>query len=353
MVTVSLVIFLVGRDLYWIETRVVKEVLWVPELFWNHSLPTGMAGMFSYRGTVIPVFDLHQWADGGPRKLRLSHQVIVVEWKGRVAGLICDKVQDVTSLLVDDVDEISLGATAQGSHGDGVVAIEKVDGQSVKMLDLSLVLQDLEAPGTRVNLNSLASGFTEGKGFGQTDLWIPVSSKGFEEMTQEEFHLLQERAVVLAESERVVDAQKWITLAVVRLNGEYVGLDPLVVREFAELHDIVPVPCCPNFVLGHMNLRGEVLTVFDLRYVLNMPIVENLPLSQVAVIQLDTCLMGIAVQEVLDCVSCQSNSGSSSRMGGEGDSFMNVVSQYRGNALKYLDVSHLITSKVLEVYEEV
>jgi hypothetical protein len=63
--------------------------------------------------------------------------------------------------------------------------------------------------------------------------------------------------------------------------------------------------------------------------------------------------MGIAVQEVLDCVSCQSNGGASSRIGGEGGSTMKVVSQIRGKALKYLDVSQLISSKVLEVYEEV
>ena len=171
-------------------------------------------------------------------------------------------------------------------------------------------------------------------------------------MTQEDHDLLQERAEVLAQSEPVVDAQKWITMAVVRLNEEYVGLDPLVVREFAELEDIVPIPCCPNFVLGHMNLRGEVLTVFDLRYVLNMPIVKNLLPSKVAVIQFDTCLMGIAVQEILDCVSCQSHAAVS-RNEDEDSSFLNVISHYQGKPLRYLDVSQLLSSKVLEVYEEV
>jgi purine-binding chemotaxis protein CheW len=172
-------------------------------------------------------------------------------------------------------------------------------------------------------------------------------------LTQEECALLQERADTLGQGEPVVDAQEWMTLAVVRLNEEYIGLDPLVVREFAELGHIVPIPCCPNFVLGHMNLRGEVLTVFDLRHVFNMPVVENLPFSQVAVIQFDSCLLGIAVQEVLDCVSCESKSGDSFRIEGEGGSFIKVVSQYQGKSLKYLDVSRLIESKVLEVYEEV
>ena len=346
-------IFFVDGERYGLETRVVKEVVWVPELYWNHSLPTGIAGVFPYRGTVLPVLHLPQWFGGTPRKLRIHDQVIVVEWQDRVMGLLVDKVQDVTSLVVEQVDVISPGTTARGLARQGVVGVANIGKQSVNMLDLSLALQDLQDSGTSEHLIPLTPEFLVGTSSAQTDGWIPVSSEGFEELTQEDHQLLQERADVMGQTELVVDTQKWITLAVVCLNEDYVGLDPLVVREFAELGDIVPIPCCPKFVLGNMNLRGEVLTVFDLRCALNMPIVENLPPSQVAVIQFDSYLMGIAVQKVLDCVSCQSHGGGISQIGDEAGSFMNVVSHYQGKPLKYLDVSHLLSSKVLEVYEEV
>ena len=353
MWTVSTVIFFINRDLYGVETQVVKEIIMVPEFFWNPELPSTIAGVFSYRSNPIAVFNLHQWFGGVPRKLRTSDQVIIVDWEGHVAGLIVDKVQDVATFAMETVDGGSSVPTSQGSQNPGIVAIRNIHGQSVKMLDLSLVLQYVSSLHTSEKVLSLASYGLAMRAKGQSDRWVPVSSKGFENLTKETLQLLQDRADAVALSEPAWDAQQWITLTVVRLNEEYLGLDPLVVREFSELLDLVPIPGCPNFVLGHMNLRGEVLTVFDLRYVLNMPIQEDSPLSQVAVIEIETCLMGIAVQEVLDCIPCESNDSPSARDRGEQGSYTKDVSQYRGETLKFLDISRLIASKVLEVYEEV
>ena len=350
---VSSVNFLINQELHGIESRLVKEIIWIPELYWHPSLPSVIAGMFSYHGKVIPVLDLHHWVTRSSRKFRIYDQVIVVDWMERSMGLLVDKVQDVTSWEVEQVGELSSQGTVPGSSPGGDVAIGRMDGQSIRIDELSHLLQKLENSEIGVNLNSLAFGLLEAKGRGKSDLLIPVRSPGFEQISQEEDHILRERAETLARSEPEMDAQQWITLAVVRLNEEYLGLDPLVVREFAALDHLVPVPCCPDFVVGHMNLRGEVLTVFDLRYVLSIPIVENPPLSQVAVIQVDTCLMGIAVQDALDCVSCQFDGGSLSQLQAEDSPFRKEIGQYQGKALQYLDVRHLVTSQALEVYEEV
>jgi chemotaxis signal transduction protein len=166
MVTVSSIIFQVDQDLYGLETRVVKEVIWVPELYWKQSLPSSIAGMFSYRGMVIPVLDLHQWVGGERRKFLIHDQVVIVEWQERVAGLLVDKVQDVTSLGVEPIQTTSPGSTDQGLAGHRVVGLSKFGSQTVKMLDLSLVLQDLQASATREYLDSLASALLE-------SIWIP------------------------------------------------------------------------------------------------------------------------------------------------------------------------------------
>ncbi len=353
MATVNSIIFQVDKDFYGLETRLVKEVIWVPELFQSPALPTGIAGMFSYRGTVIPVLDLHQKMGGKGRKMQIHDQVVVVEWQERVLGLLVDRVEEVTALGIERMDTSSPPATDQGIAGLGVVGVAKFGNHTAKMLDPSSILRDLHASETGKLLDSLASVFLNEKGAGRTGQWFLASSEGFEELTQEECQLLQERADALAQGEPFLGGKKWIPLAVVRLNEEYVGLDPIVVREFADLGHLVPLPSCPNFVLGHMNLRGEVLTVLDLRHVLNMPVVEQRSLSKVVVLQFETYVFGIAVQEVMDCVTCeQKGSGLTGSREKEG-SFLSMISEYRGKSLKYLDVSHLIASKVLEVYEEV
>ena len=353
MVTLSSIIFRVNQELYGLETRVVKEVLWIPELFQSPSLPNGIAGIFSYRGTVIPVLTLHQEGGGNPRKLRIHDQIVVVEGQDKVMGLVVDQVEEVMSVGVEQISSTSARATEQGMSSLGVVGLAKFENHTVKMLDPSRVLQDLDASPTRELLDSLTAAILAGKSSQESGMCVQASSEGFEPLTQEECDLLQERAVALAKGEPVVDTQKWVTLAVVRLNDHYVGLDPLVVREFAELGHIVPIPCCPKFVLGHMNLHGEIMTVFDLRHVLNIPVAENLPLSQVAVIKFETFLFGIGVHEVLECALLQSSNGANSGRGSDGDTLLKGVCQYQNNPLKYLDIPRLITNKVLEVYEEV
>jgi purine-binding chemotaxis protein CheW len=48
------------------------------------------------------------------------------------------------------------------------------------------------------------------------------------------------------------------------LGGSLLGLDVLLVREIIRSVDITPVSPAPEFVLGLMNLRGQIITVVDL-----------------------------------------------------------------------------------------
>lgn len=49
-----------------------------------------------------------------------------------------------------------------------------------------------------------------------------------------------------------------------RVDDCLVGLDILEVREINRFLDITPVQHAPEYVLGLMNLRGQMVTVFDL-----------------------------------------------------------------------------------------
>ena len=348
MATASFMIFRVDTALYGVETRVVHEVVWVPELLGNPSLPKGMIGIFDYHGKTIPVLDPHRWVEGNARKLRIDDQVIVAECEGGVVGLIAEEVRDVTSLVIEHFND----ETTQPSPRHGLVGIARRNDQSIQLLDLSLMVQDLEAESSPASLDSVLSGWSRGENQGKADSWVAVAAKVFEELTHEDFLLLRDRAHALQHIDEKEHTDEAISLAVVRLNEEYVGFDPQVVREFIELDSLVPIPCCPDFVMGNINLRGEVLTVFDIRSLLKMDKTSEPSLSKVAVIQVDTCLLGVAVHEVIDCVSCQWTADISMLSGHDREPFLKDVTEYRGKPLKMLDVSHLIESSVLEVYEE-
>ena len=49
-----------------------------------------------------------------------------------------------------------------------------------------------------------------------------------------------------------------------RIDRHLLGLDVLGVREINRVVDMTPVPRAPDHVRGLVNLRGQILTVFDL-----------------------------------------------------------------------------------------
>jgi len=55
------------------------------------------------------------------------------------------------------------------------------------------------------------------------------------------------------------------TLCTFWLDDICFGVDVLTVRGVIKQHDLAPVPLAPSMVSGLMNLRGQIITVVDLR----------------------------------------------------------------------------------------
>lgn len=56
-----------------------------------------------------------------------------------------------------------------------------------------------------------------------------------------------------------------------RLNGQLFGVEVLLVREINQQMDITPVQQAPAHISGLINLRGQIITIFDLGVRLGLP----------------------------------------------------------------------------------
>ena len=70
----------------------------------------------------------------------------------------------------------------------------------------------------------------------------------------------------------MADREKYATFL---LGGIYFGLPAVRVQEVLECLEIVPVPLAPPALPGIINLRGQILTVLDLRKRLQLPPLES------------------------------------------------------------------------------
>ena len=81
------------------------------------------------------------------------------------------------------------------------------------------------------------------------------------------------------------------------------GLDIGVVQEINRNMILTRVPHSPPCVRGVMNLRGEVVTVLDLRYLLGLPPGEQTSHSRNIIMKCEGELLGVWVDRVADILS--------------------------------------------------
>ncbi|MBI2224293.1 MAG: purine-binding chemotaxis protein CheW [Betaproteobacteria bacterium] len=71
------------------------------------------------------------------------------------------------------------------------------------------------------------------------------------------------------------------------------------VREIHPLEHLTPLPCTPAFVLGIVNVRGEILSVIDLRKFFDLPEKGLTDLNKVIVLESGPMVFGILADAVI------------------------------------------------------
>jgi|SRR5579885_3695678 len=106
--------------------------------------------------------------------------------------------------------------------------------------------------------------------------------------------ILEERARALAVEPREDDAQTQ-TLEVVQfmISNEKYGIETAFVREIFPLKDYTPLPCTPSYVLGIINVRGEIITVVDLKKFFELAEGGITELNKVVILQSSIMQLGI------------------------------------------------------------
>jgi len=83
--------------------------------------------------------------------------------------------------------------------------------------------------------------------------------------------VLKERSRLLQETSTEVEREgEQFSAFVFTLGNEQYAFDADFITEVIPLTAITPLPCAPDFLLGIINLRGEILSVIDAKRFLNI-----------------------------------------------------------------------------------
>ena len=90
------------------------------------------------------------------------------------------------------------------------------------------------------------------------------------------------------------------------LGTEEFGVDIMLVQEIIRIPPITRVPKAPPYVVGVINLRGNVIPVVSLRNRFGMTSVEETDLSRIIVLQIKSKVFGIQVDAVTEVLRLDS-----------------------------------------------
>ncbi|MCL9799375.1 chemotaxis protein CheW [Pseudomonas sp. rhizo66] len=92
---------------------------------------------------------------------------------------------------------------------------------------------------------------------------------------------------------------QWVTF---KLDNETYGINVMRVQEVLRYTEIAPVPGAPSYVLGIINLRGNVVTVIDTRQRFGLHSGEISDNTRIVIIEADKQVVGIMVDSVAEVV---------------------------------------------------
>ncbi|GAC25547.1 chemotaxis protein CheW [Paraglaciecola mesophila] len=148
-------------------------------------------------------------------------------------------------------------------------------------------------------------------------------------------------------SDRNDEVLQWVTY---KLGEETYGINVMQVQEVLRHTEIAPVPGAPDYVLGIINLRGNVVTVIDTRARFGLAPTDLTDNTRIVIIESDEQVVGILVDSVAEVVYLRSSEIDSAPNVGTEESakFIQGVSNREGELLILVDLNKLLSDEEWE-----
>lgn len=140
---------------------------------------------------------------------------------------------------------------------------------------------------------------------------------------------------------------RWVTF---QLEHETYGIDVMQIREVLRSPEISPVPGAPSYVLGIINLRGNVVAIIDTRSRFGLPSHEEIDdASRILILEAGDYVVGFLVDSVSEVAELKNEEIESAPDTGSGDSsrFISGLYNRKEGLLILVDANKLLSDDEL------
>lgn len=353
MKNLPFLIFRLNESLYGVDTFCVEEIFALPELTPIPDAPRDIIGVVNVRGYILPVMDINLRFGYQAPDYQTTDNVIVLKSGDLRVGIIVNQVEDVKQIENDALStEISIGRDATVKHRRKFISgIARKDDDIIVIIDSENLIYYVEAQDVGGDAESLEDKLTHD----DQNLSLEKRRVFCPNATPEERDIYHKRAENLRQVTETEEQEGFKPLAIVALNDEFFGLDLNLVREFSDINHITPIPCCPHHIIGNMNLRGEILTLVDIRGLLNLPLQNMTENAQAIVVKVDDIVVGIKVADVVDVMflNPQDITSVPTAIHSVNDEYLQGAAPYKEQMMSILDINKILLNGGLIVDEAV
>ena len=169
---------------------------------------------------------------------------------------------------------------------------------------------------------------------------------------EEKRKILRARARSLAtkEKEKLPNAQ--LEVVEFTLSSEHYAIESNYIREIYPLSEFTPLPCTPPFVLGLVNVRGQIISIINIKKLFELPEKGLTDLNKVIIVHDGKMEIGILVDSILGVCSVALDELQSSL-----PTLTGIRAQYLKGITKdplvVLDMENILSDERLVVDEEI
>lgn len=241
--------FQIGKNKYAINTANVLEIMKLPALDYPQKLPNNIIGLLKYNNFVINVVDIRFYLNIEVSPYNSHNELLIVKTDEVIFGIITDKIIGILpfdSALVDQIPFVDSKMIIESLYKYNNETIFIVN---IYALENLLKRHDIELPD--VDIQSM---------FPQDETSKSLMAK--------RTRSIAEKSMLRLASGELHAKNKYISF---NLNNDYYCIALDFVKEVLKDTSITHVPGIPNFIEGIMNLRGDYITVINLKRFLSLP----------------------------------------------------------------------------------
>ncbi|MBE7711609.1 MAG: hypothetical protein E7Z92_05665 [Cyanobacteria bacterium SIG31] len=268
--------FQIGGNKYAINTSNVLEIMKLPALDYPQKLPNNIIGLLKYNNFVINVVDIRFYLNIEVSPYNSHNELLIVKTDEVIFGIVTDKIIGILPFDTALMDQIPFV--------DNKMIIESL----YKFNNETIFIVNIYA------LENLLK---------QHDMALPeVDILSLFPQDEASKTLMAKRTLAIAEksSLRLVPGElhaknKYISF---NLNNDFYCIALDYVKEVLKDTSITKVPGTPDFIEGIMNLRGDYITVINLKKFLSLPVGKPNDKNPVIIIKCNELKLALLIDKI-------------------------------------------------------